>query len=256
MNRDEIISVIIPAYNSAVYLSEAIESVLQQTVPPQEIIVVDDGSTDNTRSVVKKFMDDVQYVYQENAGVATARNKGLDISKGDLITFIDADDIWLKNKTELQLELFQQNPQLEMIIGFLQRVQKNCTEDSFKVFDRDGSGIFVLSLGSTLIRREVFRKVGCFDEEMRLSEDLDWFLRAREAGINVEVQEDVVQLYRQHDSNTTKNRLTTNRYMLRAFKKSLKRRRESGEGFSTDLHSFKNLDEIIEFWTKNNKVPS
>ncbi len=256
MSRDEKISVIIPAYNSAGYLSEAIESVLQQTVPPQEIIVIDDGSTDDTESVAKQFKNKVHYVYQEHAGVAVARNKGLQKSKGDLITFIDADDIWLKDKIELQLHLFQQNPEAEMIIGFLQRVYGKCNEGSLKVFDKDESGIFVLSLGSTLIRKDVFEKVGNFDEELALSEDLDWFLRAREAEIRVDVHEEVVQLYRQHEDNTTKDKLATNHYMLRAIKKSLDRRRGFGGDFSLALPSFKNLDQIIEFWMKNNEVPS
>lgn len=248
MNRDETISVIIPAFNSAGFIAEAIRSVLQQTVPPQEITVVDDGSTDDTESVVKQFKKKVQYVYQDHAGVASARNKGLELSTGDFITFIDADDIWLRNKIEVQLEHFEQNPETELVIGFLQRVYKGCNNESAEIFDGDESGIFVLQLGSTVIRKEVFIKVGYFDEQMKLSEDLDWFLRARETEINVEVHEDVVQFYRQHEENITKDRAATNSYMLKAFKKSLERRRESGNDAPIGLSSFKNLDQIIEFW--------
>lgn len=250
------ISVIIPAYNAEKYLSDAIVSVLKQTVPVDEIIVVDDGSTDGTKTIAQEFNKNVQYVYQENKGVAAARNKGLNLSKGDFITFIDADDIWLKNKIELQLQLFKKTPEAEMIIGFLQRVYKESNEEFFKVFDGDEPGIFVLQLGSTLIRKEVFKKVGNFDEEMTLSEDLDWFLRSREEGINVEVHEDVVQLYRQHEKNITKNRKVTNSFMLKAFKKSLERRRETGDDFSIGMPSFKNLDEIAKFWKKDKRVTS
>jgi glycosyltransferase involved in cell wall biosynthesis len=250
------ISVIIPAYNAEKYLRDAVESVLKQTVPVDEIIVVDDGSTDGTKTVAKEFKEYVTYVYQENKGVAAARNRGLHQSTGHFITFIDADDIWLKNKIELQLQLFKKTPELEMIIGFLQRVYKESNEEFFKIFDGDEPGIFVLQLGSTLIRKEVFKKVGSFDEEMTLSEDLDWFLRSREVGINVEVHEDVVQLYRQHEKNITKNRKATNSFMLKAFKKSLERRRETGEDFSIGMPLFKNLDEIVKFWKKNKKLRS
>lgn len=251
MNRDEIISVIIPTFNSGKFIAEAIKSVLQQTVPPQEIIVVDDGSTDETESVVMQFKDDVQYVYQEHAGVAAARNEGLGLSQGDLITFIDADDIWLNNKIELQLQLFEQNPETELVIGFLQRVYKDCNDKSAKIFAGDESGIFVLSLGCTLIREKVFEQVGNFDEELTMSEDFDWFLRTRELGIKAEVHCDTVQLYRQHESNTTKDKLETNRYFLKAFKKSLDRRRKQG---LTDLkipHSPNDIDEMSNFWNHN-----
>lgn len=248
MNRDDIISVIIPVYNSERYLTEAIESVLRQSVPPQEIIVVDDGSTVETTSVINNFSNKVRYVYQKKSGVAAARNRGLELSKGDLIAFIDADDIWLKNKIELQLHLIHQNPKVELIIGFLKRVFKKDNKDLFKVFDGDESGIFVMQLGSTLIRREVFRKVGNFDEGMKMSEDLDWFLRVRESGVNVEVHKEVVQLYRQHEKNTTKDKSAGNHYMLKAFKKSLDRRRKSGFPDVKIPNSQSDMDEIVKFW--------
>lgn len=254
-NKDKI-SVIIPAYNAEKYLSDAIESVLKQTIAVDEIIVVDDGSADGTKTIAQGFNGIVQYVYQENKGVAAARNKGLNLAKGEFITFIDADDIWVKNKIELQMQLLKKTPEVEMLIGFLQRVYKESAGASFKVFDGDESGIFVLQLGSTLIRREVFKKVGKFDEEMALSEDLDWFLRCREVGIDVEVHEDVVQFYRQHEKNITKNRRVTNSFMLKAFKKSLERRRKTGNDFSIGIPSFKNLDEIAKFWKAKKRVTS
>lgn len=250
MSSEKNISVIIPAYNSVGYLNEAIESVLQQTIAPREIIVVDDGSTDETKSVIRNFDDRVRYLYQKRSGVAAARNKGLELSRGDLITFIDADDIWKKSKLEIQVKRLRKNPELEMVIGFLQRVTTRSKDHSLKVYDGDEDGIYVLQLGSTLIKKSVFTKVGNFDEEMRLSEDFDWFLRARESGIKVDVHQDVVQYYRQHDKNTTGDTLAANRYLLKAFKKSIDRRKNAGLTLTeSNVPGPKNdINEILNFW--------
>lgn len=250
MSSDRV-SVIVPVCNGEKFIEEALGSIFSQEGDHEfEIIVVNDGSTDKTEQVLQTYMDRIIYTCQENGGPPVARNTGLKIATGDYITFLDADDIWLKNKLEIQLQLLRKAPEVDMVIGFLQREYKSSNEEFFKVFDGDEQGIFVLQLGSTLIRREVFKKVGNFDEAMTLSEDLDWFLRSREAGINVEVHKDAVQLYRQHENNITKNRKAANRFMLKAFKKSLDRRRESGDDFSRAMPSFKNLDEIIQFWEK------
>jgi glycosyltransferase involved in cell wall biosynthesis len=216
---------------------------------------VNDGSTDKTEQILKPYMDRIVYRHQENGGPAAARNTGLELATEDYVAFLDADDIWAKNKLKLQLELFRKSPEVEMVIGFLQRVYKRDKKKGFKIFDGDEQGIFVLQLGSTLIRREVFKKVGNFDETMTLSEDLDWFLRSREAGMNVEVHKEIVQLYRQHEMNITKNRKAANRFMLMAYKKSLDRRRKAGDDFPIHMPSFKHLDEIVQFW-KNNEVTS
>ena len=248
MVQTEIISVVIPAYNSAGYIGEAIESVLQQSVPPQEIIVVDDGSTDETETIVKNFEDRICYVYQKRSGVAAARNKGLELSSGDFVTFIDADDVWKKNKLEIQLKLFQQNPELEMVLGFLQRVTTRNEDDSLHVFEGDEDGIYVLQLGCTLIKKRVFENVGNFDEEMKLSEDFDWFLRTRESGIKVDVHKDVVQLYRQHEKNITKDKIAANRYLLKAFKKAIDRRKNAGLTDTKVPGPKSNINEILNFW--------
>jgi glycosyltransferase involved in cell wall biosynthesis len=240
------ISVIIPVYNGERYLGDAIESILQQTVQPLEIIVVDDGSSDATKEVAKKFESDIQYVYQENSGIPVTRNKGLELAKGELVTFIDADDILVENKLEIQLGLLDQKPEYEMVIGFLYRIPFS---KAYQEISLDGvKGECATSLGSTLLKKQVFEKVGNFDEEMALAEDVDLFLRILESGIKVWGHKDIVQFYRQHDQNITRDEKLKNYYLLKAFKKSLDRRREAGNNLTQSIPSFHNIAEITEYW--------
>ena len=104
-----LISVIIPTFNRVEFISEAIDSVLSQTYSNFEIIVVDDGSTDNTKQLLTKYGSRITYDFQENKGVSSARNKGLDIAKGEWIAFLDSDDIWLPEKLSLQMQDLEQH---------------------------------------------------------------------------------------------------------------------------------------------------
>lgn len=107
------VSVIIPTYNRANLLERAIQSVLSQTHPVHEIIVVDDGSTDNTKTVVSKYAGKVQYIFQQNAGPSAARNRGIKVATGDWITFLDSDDEWFPEKIERQLSVIEKHPELK-----------------------------------------------------------------------------------------------------------------------------------------------
>ena len=117
------VTVIIPVYNGEEYLAEDIESVLGQTYHPLEIIVVDDGSTDDTATVASRFKELVRYIYQPNSGPAAARNRGLKMARGEVIGFVDADDLWVENKLDLQLGLLADNPSVQIVIGFAHTVE-------------------------------------------------------------------------------------------------------------------------------------
>lgn len=106
----KLVSVIIPAYNSETFITKAIDSVLSQSYPHIETIVVDDGSTDHTARVVRSYGDRIKYVYQDNQGHAKARNRGLQESRGEYCAFLDADDCWLPQKVELQVDILERNP--------------------------------------------------------------------------------------------------------------------------------------------------
>lgn len=179
------ISVIIPVYNGEKYIHDAVQSVVEQTYPNLEIIVVDDGSADNTRNQVADNFPSVLYFYQKNKGVAAARNLGIKKSTGEYIAFLDSDDSWLPEKISMQMEEIVKNPRIKIIHTNIKiRVNGQIQNTIYPVGHQEGK-IFenlLLHTGSVvcstlLINRECFEKVGYFDEELRTAEDVHLFLR-------------------------------------------------------------------------------
>jgi glycosyltransferase involved in cell wall biosynthesis len=221
-----LVSIIIPVYNSERYLAEAIGSVLAQTYRPIEVIVVDDGSTDNTSEIVARdFCESVQYIYQDNSGPASARNTGLANAKGNIIAFIDADDFWSHDKLKIQLPLITSNPELEIVLGCLQYVRQSKSRKSNDKLEKISRPFVSLHFGASLIKKSAFEKIGLIDTTMNHFEDFDWFLHARDAGISIMTHKDVVLFYRLHDRNLSSNKYGSNSYFLKALKKSIDRRR-------------------------------
>jgi glycosyltransferase involved in cell wall biosynthesis len=210
-----LVSVVIPVFNGERFLREAVQSVLDQKYSPLEIIVVDDGSTDGTANVARSLP--VRYLHQTNQGPAAARNRGIEHAQGELITFADADDLWPLAKLELQLPYLTDD--VEIVMGRIQQVFSS-SEEEF------GEPAFSVNLGSAVIRKTVFDRVGLFDETMRYSEDVDWFMRAREAGVAIMTIDAVTLFYRQHEENMTRGKSTSELNVLKALKRSLDRRRE------------------------------
>ena len=128
------ISVIIPVYNCDRYLAQAIESVLAQTYQPMEIIVVDDGSTDNSGAVAKNFGSSVRYYFHDNSGLGATRNRGIELAQGNFLAFIDADDLWVENKLSHQIAAFETNPQLDIVFGLAQQL-KIARSESKEIID-------------------------------------------------------------------------------------------------------------------------
>lgn len=182
------VSVIIPTYNSATYLAEAIDSVLKQTFPAYEIIVVDDGSTDNTKEILENYIKQKQiiYIFQQNAGPAAARNQGVRSSNGDLIAFLDADDIWIEDKLKQQVELFLNHNNVDLVYG--PRIEFSNTQQDFidpkiklysgKIFPHLIKSNFITN-SSVIIRKNIFLEVGGFNEDRSLQaiEDYELWLR-------------------------------------------------------------------------------
>jgi glycosyltransferase involved in cell wall biosynthesis len=184
-NDQPLASVIIPNYNHAQYVSDAIDSVLAQTYRNYEIIVVDDGSTDNSREVVTKFGERVQYIYQNNAGLSAARNTGIKASRGSLIGVLDADDMYEPDFLSTLVVALQENPAADGIYCGYQFVdhQNNLLpqiEARFishdKLYDALLDGNFFVP-ESIFLRRYVYEHVGLFDETLRACEDWDVWLR-------------------------------------------------------------------------------
>jgi len=186
-----VISVIIPTYNRASFLAEALLSVLGQEgftgSPPRyehEIWVIDDGSTDRTREVVGRFGDRVKVCYQEHAGISKARNRGLSLSSGDYIAFLDSDDLWLGNKIRAQLSFMEAYPRAMVCYTEEVWIRNGVYVNPRKKHRKHSGWIFaqslplcLLSLSSALFRREVFDMVGMFDESLPACEDYDLGIR-------------------------------------------------------------------------------
>ena len=233
-----LVSVVIPVFNGERFLREAVQSVLDQHYSPLEIIVVDDGSTDATPTVAKSLPETVRYLHQTNQGPAAARNRGIEHAQGDLIAFADADDLWPTTKLDLQLPYLINDPKIDILLGRIQQVLLSEAADGQTQSEDFAEPAFSVNLGSAVIRKSVFDRVGLFDETMRYSEDVDWFMRARERGAAIVTIDAVTLLYRQHEQNMTRGKSASELNVLKALKRSLDRRREQ-TGTASALPTFK-----------------
>lgn len=224
------VSTVISSYNYEKYIGETIESVLQQSHPVHEIIVVDDESRDNSVSVIRKFGGIVRLIEQSNQGVCVARNKGASMASGDILTFVDSDDLWLPKKVERQIEAFIGDAEVGLV---------SC---AFRAFAPDGSTIYESVKGksgwiandillmreetinstasSIAVSREVFNRVGGFDErrEIFAAEDRDFCYRAAKVSKHVFLPEILLD-YRMHGGNGHLNIHGMERALLASYKK-------------------------------------
>ncbi|MFM6154955.1 MAG: glycosyltransferase, partial [Sphaerospermopsis kisseleviana] len=229
-NNQLFVSVIIPVYNGQKYLAEAIENVKQQNYQPLEIIVIDDGSTDATAEIAAKYQDTIRYLYQENSGPAAARNLGINMAKGEVITFLDVDDIWLEDKLKVQVDYFANNPSVEIVQGLIQQIERfEDPENHDSIFQTLSNPYQFINLGSAIYRKSVFDKIGLIDETLNYAEDYDWFLRAWENNISKVVLDLVMLFYRKHDNSMTKGKQLVELGFVRIYKKHLDRCREKGK---------------------------
>ncbi|HNG94415.1 MAG TPA: glycosyltransferase family A protein [Acidobacteriota bacterium] len=220
------VSVIVPVYNAAPYLAEALTSLQSQSLKPFEIIVVDDGSTDDSATIAQSFAG-VRLIQQLNSGPAAARNTGINVAQGTVIGFLDADDLWPVDKLETQLGVLDANPEAEIVVGQIQLWRlMDATSRHFEPFSEPWTSV---NVGSVLIRRSVFDRVGLFDSNLRQSEDVDWFVRTREQGIKLVTHPEITLFYRIHTANLTSDKAARDQYLLTAVKRSLDRRRKTNE---------------------------
>jgi len=194
MNRRIYITVIIPTFNRRKYIVDAVDSVLAQDIDDLEIIVIDDGSTDGTQLALDSYMKDIRYIYQENRGVSAARNRGVRESRGELLAFLDSDDVWSPEKLKSQTEKlrFEDILSFEGVEWFVDREEDQgfLNQCESVMWPRcDASGYVIdpvldvaegryLHLGTLLCKRSTFLEIGFFDESLCFGEDEDWFSRA------------------------------------------------------------------------------
>ncbi len=229
VTNNKLVSVVIPNYNYANYVGEAVESVLRQTYNSVEIIVVDDGSTDGSKEVLSSYGGEIKTIFQDNSGVSAARNNGANQSSGKYLAFLDADDIWLPRKIEAQVKLFEENENLGLVHvgvedidaegnaieintdGLAGRVSRELLLFERSVILGGGSGF--------MIRRDLFEKLNGFDLNLLTSADWDIFFRAATES-EVGFVPDVLLKYRMHGSNMHGNVKRMEREMLYAFGKA------------------------------------
>ncbi len=221
-----LVSTIITVYNGKNYLSEAIQSVINQDYPHIDITIIDDGSTDGSREVAQQFGTPVQYYYQNNTGIAAAKNHGIELSKGDFLAFLDADDLWTKNKVQQQMKVFNEDPTLDIVFSHVKQFHSSelSVEEKQKIWCSDElmPGI---SAGTMLIKRESFFKVGLFDSQWRRGIFVNWYMRASEIGLRTHMLPDMHMWRRLHRTNHGIVNHDKSSDYVRMLKASLDRRR-------------------------------
>ena len=214
-----------PMYRPGRFVHEAIDSIVAESKPGTEIIVVDDGSKDGTaESIEKRGFSNLLVLRQDNAGPASARNFGLSRARGEFVAFLDADDMWLEGKLGIQLQIMADHPYAGIVMGNTVGFGEHAEDGDHRFLANWESRQF-LQLGSALVRRQVFDKAGMFDPALRYAEDVDWFLRVREAGVTIVEHADPVLRYRRHTNNMTNDTDARDKGFVCALMKNLQRKR-------------------------------
>ena len=221
MNDEEAsISVIIPAFNAAAFIEACIKSVLRQTLSPLEILVVDDGSTDQTAELAS-VCEGVKLIKQPNAGPASARNAGIAAAQGDYLAFLDADDLMPPTRLQLQSNWLRLQPQFDAVVG-LQRVFTDPAEMNRGAV----SPGYVPS--ALLCRRDGFDRAGVFDERLRASEFIEWHQRAVAAGVQIGMAPKIVLHRRLHADSLSQQESVGGKDYVFMLKRMLDQQRSVG----------------------------
>jgi glycosyltransferase involved in cell wall biosynthesis len=226
---DKRVSVVMAVRNGERFVGEALESILAQTHPVHEVIVVDGASSDRSREIARTF-ERVRVLEQDGLGLSGAWNQAIAASQGELIAFLDSDDRWLPHKTERQLELLARQPAAAGAIArarfFLEPGHE--PPPGFREPLLDGDHIAPMP-GTWLLRREVFDRIGLFNPEFLVALDVDWWARFIDAGSRVETLEELVLEKRVHTANLSHSLPDQYREeMTRTFRESIGRKRAAG----------------------------
>ncbi len=218
-----LVSVIIPVYNGARYLAEAIESVRAQTFRPLEIIVVDDGSEDDSAAVAQGFAE-VRCLPQPHEGAAAARNRGVAVARGEFLAFLDADDLWAPDKLQRQMALMKERTGLEAVFGGVEQFRDPGLDEKARFKNMD-VGMKGMHVGAMLIRRVAFNRVGPFRTRFSTGEFIDWWARAMEKDLQSAALPGKVLGRRLHANNLMRRQQGAAGDYLRILRASLRRRR-------------------------------
>ena len=228
MNETSSVSVVIPTYNRADLVQRAVRSVLAQTRPADQVIVVDDGSTDETGPLVRIQFGSVDYLAQENRGVSAARNRGIEVATGEWIALLDSDDEWLPEKLERQMACLEQEPDYRLCHTDEIWVRRGRRVNPRRKHAKQGGWIFrdclplcAISPSSVLIHRSLFEEVGRFDETLPACEDYDLWLRVCSRWPVLFVPERLVVKHGGHEDQLSSRVWGLDRYRIQALEKVL-----------------------------------
>jgi glycosyltransferase involved in cell wall biosynthesis len=227
------VSVIIPTVNMGRFLSDAVASIARQDRKVAEIIIVDSASVDGTADIIAGLAKDgapIRMIESESRAPGVARNEGIAKACGDIIAFLDADDLWPEGKLARQLDYLQTFVGKGMVSGFVRYFDLLDRASLAPAESARTETLFHVHLGACLYRREVFERIGTFNETLLFSEDVDLLLRVREAGVDFTILRDVMLYYRRHgDSMMAQKNSRKSADFRRAISMSLARRRASGQ---------------------------
>jgi glycosyltransferase involved in cell wall biosynthesis len=230
-NRDAMtrISVLVPCYNDAAFLEEALHSALRQSREPDEIIVVDDGSNDDSLAVAARFGDRVRCKQTRHQGISGARNTCLREARGDIIAFLDADDVWPRTSLETRMAQLEREADADAVFGmteeFLSPEYHSDTQAR-----RVGHGPVRVRLpGATLVRHRTFDTLGGFNETLAVGEWIDWFDRFNNAGLNLSSAPEIVLRRRIHAGNAVHREPADWRGYLKVLRSNLERKKRAAE---------------------------
>ena len=227
-NRQNSISVIIPVFNRVKLIARCINSVINQTYPVNEIIVVDDGSNDRTYDQIRRNFPQVIAIYQENKGVSNARNVGIQSAKSKWIAFLDSDDEWLPNKIEKQISLIKKYPLYKVCHSDEIWIRNDVRVNPMKKHRKYGGDIYkkclplcVISPSSIIIHKDIFNDVGLFDKNLPVCEDYDLWLRICSKYEVLFLDQKLVKKYGGHDDQLSKKYWGMDRYRVIALEKMI-----------------------------------
>ena len=226
INKEPLVSVVVPVFQGERFLAETLDSIAAQTYPAVETIVVDDGSTDSGHVIARSR--EVRYIRQANAGVAAARNTGIKAARGDLIALLDQDDLWVPHKFTRQVEHMLAHPEVGIVrcrmSVFLEPGTPRPPWMPMELLESNPPGYLP---GAVLARRNLFDEVGAFDTNLRFANDADWLARAHDAGVKSHVLDEPLLRYRVHNSNDSHLRAATRAELPRLFRAAITRKRQA-----------------------------
>lgn len=227
MHAPERISVIVPCRDAARWVGDALDSILAQRRPADEIVVIDDGSCDDSPAIVRAFGSRVRWSAQAPAGISAARNRGVELASGTLLAFLDADDLWPVDSLEARLALLETRPQLDCVYGWIDPFldTRALADGACAPADPGGPRPGRLA-GALLVRRRAFERIGPFDPSYRLGETMDWVARFEAAGLQSAAVDTVVLRRRVHGANTVIRQRAMQGDYLRVLRAAVARRRE------------------------------